>query len=171
MNLMLLTFTPITLWCRHLLRWYIMTSPATDTETRIYFQQHDYFGLKPEQVMFFVQVGSLHDWIPIFAVSEFCQTISQCVWPMMELWLISLTAILCPYSAERQATCSSGFTISHVLWLIHVWRWIYTDIYGCQPWDFRASAFEDPKARNRLENRTKIHSQSSNYWRTFGECI
>jgi UDP-N-acetylglucosamine/UDP-N-acetylgalactosamine diphosphorylase len=35
--------------------WYIMTSPAVDTETRAAFVAADYFGLKPEQVFFFCQ--------------------------------------------------------------------------------------------------------------------
>eukprot|EP00884_Botryococcus_braunii_P015716 jgi/Botrbrau1/2828/Bobra.0125s0036.1 len=45
------TPTPI----RHPLRWYIMTSPATDAETRRYFQANKYFGLSKKQVVFFQQ--------------------------------------------------------------------------------------------------------------------
>ena len=41
--------------CRHPLRWYIMTSPATDAETRSHFADHAFFGLRPAQVVFFVQ--------------------------------------------------------------------------------------------------------------------
>jgi UDP-N-acetylglucosamine/UDP-N-acetylgalactosamine diphosphorylase len=37
------------------LRWYIMTSQATDEKTRSFFKQHDYFGLQPDSVVFFVQ--------------------------------------------------------------------------------------------------------------------
>ncbi len=36
-------------------RWYIMTSPANDAPTRAYFQEHGYFGLEPDHVLFFVQ--------------------------------------------------------------------------------------------------------------------
>lgn len=36
--------------------WYIMTSPATDVETRAFFQAHAWFGLDAEQVFFFQQV-------------------------------------------------------------------------------------------------------------------
>uniref|UniRef100_A0A1D2A1J4 UDP-N-acetylglucosamine diphosphorylase n=1 Tax=Auxenochlorella protothecoides TaxID=3075 RepID=A0A1D2A1J4_AUXPR len=35
--------------------WYIMTSPATDVETRAFFQAHAWFGLDAEQVFFFQQ--------------------------------------------------------------------------------------------------------------------
>ncbi len=35
--------------------WYVMTSPATDSETRAAFADHDHFGLPPEDVFFFVQ--------------------------------------------------------------------------------------------------------------------
>lgn len=39
----------------HLLKWYIMTSKATDAATQQYFVENNYFGLKPEQVGFFQQ--------------------------------------------------------------------------------------------------------------------
>jgi UDP-N-acetylglucosamine/UDP-N-acetylgalactosamine diphosphorylase len=39
----------------HSIPWYIMTSPTNDAETRAYFVSNKYFGLAPEQVMFFVQ--------------------------------------------------------------------------------------------------------------------
>jgi UDP-N-acetylglucosamine/UDP-N-acetylgalactosamine diphosphorylase len=35
--------------------WYLMTSPSNDDETRTFFAEHAYFGLEPEQVVFFVQ--------------------------------------------------------------------------------------------------------------------
>lgn len=37
------------------LRWYIMTSDATDRETKAFFEQHAFFGLRREQVVFFPQ--------------------------------------------------------------------------------------------------------------------
>jgi UDP-N-acetylglucosamine/UDP-N-acetylgalactosamine diphosphorylase len=37
------------------LPWYVMTSPATDAETRAFFDRHDRFGLPREDVAFFVQ--------------------------------------------------------------------------------------------------------------------
>lgn len=37
------------------LPWYIMTSHATDTETRRFFEKHAFFGLPPEDVFFFCQ--------------------------------------------------------------------------------------------------------------------
>lgn len=42
--------------CRQLIQWYIMTSSATDAETRRYFEEYRYFGLDPDQVAFFQQV-------------------------------------------------------------------------------------------------------------------
>ncbi len=39
--------------------WYVMTSEATDTETRDYFAANDYFGLPPGDVRFFQQ-----GWLP-----------------------------------------------------------------------------------------------------------
>jgi len=35
--------------------WYVMTSPANDAATRVYFAQHGYFGLDPADVFFFAQ--------------------------------------------------------------------------------------------------------------------
>jgi len=37
------------------LRWYIMTSPANDGDTRRFFEQNGYFGLAADQVTFFAQ--------------------------------------------------------------------------------------------------------------------
>lgn len=37
------------------LSWYIMTSPLNDADTREFFEEHDFFGLEPDQVMFFPQ--------------------------------------------------------------------------------------------------------------------
>ena len=37
------------------IRWYVMTSPANDAATRKFFAQHNHFGLKPENVVFFAQ--------------------------------------------------------------------------------------------------------------------
>ncbi|MEQ9461072.1 MAG: UDPGP type 1 family protein [Phycisphaeraceae bacterium] len=37
------------------IRWYIMTSPANDADTRAYFEDQNYFGLDPDQVMIFPQ--------------------------------------------------------------------------------------------------------------------
>lgn len=36
-------------------RWYIMTSPGNDAETKAYFQEQNYFGLPPTDVVFFTQ--------------------------------------------------------------------------------------------------------------------
>jgi len=35
--------------------WYVMTSPANDAATRSFFAEHNHFGLKPENVVFFAQ--------------------------------------------------------------------------------------------------------------------
>ncbi|MEW6443362.1 MAG: UDPGP type 1 family protein [bacterium] len=35
--------------------WYVMTSPATDAETRGFFREHDFFGLSRDDVCFFEQ--------------------------------------------------------------------------------------------------------------------
>jgi UDP-N-acetylglucosamine/UDP-N-acetylgalactosamine diphosphorylase len=35
--------------------WYVMTSPATDSETRAYFEEKAFFGLERDQVFFFCQ--------------------------------------------------------------------------------------------------------------------
>jgi hypothetical protein len=40
---------------RRPLRWYIMTSAATDAATRAFFERHAWFGLRREQVAFFQQ--------------------------------------------------------------------------------------------------------------------
>ncbi len=37
------------------IRWFIMTSPANDQETRQFLAEHSYFGLQPGQVRFFTQ--------------------------------------------------------------------------------------------------------------------
>jgi hypothetical protein len=40
---------------RRPLRWYIMTSAATDAATRAFFERHAWFGLRRDQVAFFQQ--------------------------------------------------------------------------------------------------------------------
>jgi len=45
--------------CRKPIRWYIMTSAATDKDTKDFFRQRSYFGLNQSQIVFFQQV-SLH---------------------------------------------------------------------------------------------------------------
>lgn len=45
-------------WAKRPLQIAIMTSPDNDEETKMFFQTHDYFGLKASQVNFFIQ-GSL----------------------------------------------------------------------------------------------------------------
>ncbi len=37
------------------LRWYIMTSPQNDADTRAFFADNDFFGLRPDRVRFFQQ--------------------------------------------------------------------------------------------------------------------
>ena len=37
------------------IRWYIMTSPATDLDTQSFFKEHGYFGLDEDQIVFFSQ--------------------------------------------------------------------------------------------------------------------
>ncbi|HDK35309.1 MAG TPA: UDPGP type 1 family protein, partial [Bacteroidetes bacterium] len=37
------------------LPWYIMTSEVNDRQTRDFFRDHNYFGLNPDQIFFFVQ--------------------------------------------------------------------------------------------------------------------
>ncbi len=37
------------------LRWYIMTSPQNDADTARFFENHGYFGMKPDRVRFFQQ--------------------------------------------------------------------------------------------------------------------
>lgn len=37
------------------IRWYIMTSPATDMDTQSFFKENGYFGLDEEQIVFFSQ--------------------------------------------------------------------------------------------------------------------
>lgn len=36
-------------------RWYLMTSPGNDAATQAFFREHSFFGLRPEQVVFFQQ--------------------------------------------------------------------------------------------------------------------
>ncbi|GAB4820374.1 hypothetical protein N2152v2_007420 [Parachlorella kessleri] len=40
---------------KHPIRWYLMTSAATDAETKKHFRENSYFGLKPSQIVFFQQ--------------------------------------------------------------------------------------------------------------------
>ena len=35
--------------------WYVMTSHANDVDTRAFFRRHNFFGLNPKDVFFFVQ--------------------------------------------------------------------------------------------------------------------
>lgn len=35
--------------------WYVMTSPINDVATRVFFRQHNYFGMNPKDVFFLVQ--------------------------------------------------------------------------------------------------------------------
>ncbi len=39
----------------HQVRWYVMTSPDNDAQTKRFFDAHGHFGLDPEQVFFFTQ--------------------------------------------------------------------------------------------------------------------
>lgn len=39
------------------MRWYVMTSATTDADTKQHFEQHNFFGLQRDQVVFFQQVG------------------------------------------------------------------------------------------------------------------
>ena len=48
--------------CRKPVRWYIMTSEATDQETKAFFRQRSYFGLTESQVVFFQQVCASSAW-------------------------------------------------------------------------------------------------------------
>ena len=43
--------------CRKPIRWYIMTSAATDKDTKNFFRQRSYFGLNQSQIVFFQQVS------------------------------------------------------------------------------------------------------------------
>ena len=43
--------------CRKPIRWYIMTSAATDKDTKEFFRQRSYFGLNQSQVVFIQQVS------------------------------------------------------------------------------------------------------------------
>lgn len=45
------------------LRWYIMTSPTNHEETGAFFDQHEFFGLDPDDVMFFRQ-GQMPTFLP-----------------------------------------------------------------------------------------------------------
>lgn len=38
------------------MQWYVMTSATTDGDTKQHFEEHDFFGLQREQVVFFQQV-------------------------------------------------------------------------------------------------------------------
>ena len=37
------------------LNWYIMTSPSNDIETRVYFENKDFFGYSKNKIKFFIQ--------------------------------------------------------------------------------------------------------------------
>ncbi len=41
--------------CERPVPWYIMTSPLNDVATRTFFAEHAYFGLRPDDVIFFTQ--------------------------------------------------------------------------------------------------------------------
>ena len=41
--------------CDGVIPWYVMTSPINDADTRAYFKKHEFFGLRPDQVMIFPQ--------------------------------------------------------------------------------------------------------------------
>ncbi|MFP6641380.1 MAG: UTP--glucose-1-phosphate uridylyltransferase, partial [Myxococcota bacterium] len=43
------------------IRWFVMTSPSTDAETRALFEREDHFGLDPEQIFIFSQ-GTVPAW-------------------------------------------------------------------------------------------------------------
>lgn len=49
---------PLSLTLLAIVPWYIMTSPLTEAKTRKYFQEKNYFGLDPKNVIFFNQVRS-----------------------------------------------------------------------------------------------------------------
>ena len=43
--------------CRKPIRWYIMTSAATDANTKAFFRRRSFFGLDESQIVFFQQVS------------------------------------------------------------------------------------------------------------------
>lgn len=64
----------LVLRCRKPVRWYVMTSAATDGATRAFFAEKAYFGLQQSQIVFFMQVAGCPMQLPCSACTgRHCQ--------------------------------------------------------------------------------------------------